>query len=265
MSGIKKLFGADKSQEFIKLLPNTTAKKFVIKLLILSISFFLFFLLIALGLFFIFQTNYFEDMSGNLSKFLTFAIILYGFTLIASFFIFNVSFSLLKKQYFSLPLKQVIKHVLIISISLFSFIYLVNIVQFLNDKSLATELLNIFNNPSPDSSNYVTEFFLIVFLWLLVGIAEEILFRVVFYRYLRRLLPRIIAAVLASILFSVFHPTSLILIGWINVFIIGMVYSLYYEYKNNLMTITILHFLQDIFIAGLSMYLAALTVQHFFS
>lgn len=108
------------------------------------------------------------------------------------------------------------------------------------------------------------EILLLVLLYLVVGIVEKILFRVVFYRYLRKVAPKFIAVIIASLLFTLVHfvtPTS----GGFNIFVIGIVFALYYEYKNNLMTITLLHFMQDAVSGGLSVYLAALTVVHFFS
>lgn len=267
MSIIKKLFGSDRSKEFIKLLPQTTLKRFLVKLLILLgllILFILFVLLCALIPLFAFQNNIFKDMNNNTYLLITFAIAFYGFQLICSFWVFNVSFTLLKKQYFSLPARSVLKHLLIIFLLLFSFFYLVDVFHFLSNKQDMIKALNFFNTPSESSDNSLISWILIIFLWLLVGVGEEIVFRGVLYRYLRKLSPRFVAAIIASLLFTLVHFTTPFT-GGIGIFVVGIVYALYYEYKNNLITITLLHFLQDILIASLSTYLAALTVQHFFS
>lgn len=221
----KKLFGSDRSKEFIKSLPQTTLKRFIVKLLIFIGLLILFMLTVGILSFFIFSGNVFNDIDNNTNALITFAILLYGFVLLCSFLVFNVSFTLLKKQYFSLPARSVLKHVGILFLLLFSFFYLAHVFHFLSNKQDMIEALKFFNTPADSSDESFVSVIPFIFLWLLVGVGEEVLFRGVLYRYIRKLSPRLVAVVISSLLFTLVHFTTPFT-GGIGIFVIGIVYAL---------------------------------------
>lgn len=184
--------------------------------------------------------------------------IFYVPAVIISFLCFYPQKNVLRVYFSSLSAKEIIKDTVILVLISFSISLLLNIIYFSNtDKTEITALL----------ANYkgLQNFFalnIVYFLqWVLVGFAEELIFRAGIYRGLRSVFSRYISLILSAILFVLMHDLHLFPSTF--VFLSGIMAAFYFEKRNNLIPIIILHVLQDMYIAGITLYLSAYIVNLF--
>lgn len=253
---LKKLFGNNDSAEFLNSIPDISIKRFIfltVKVITLT------FVIVVLAFISI------SGITGALGikldeqkQFLLVVPFLYLPLILFTVRNFFKNVSDVRRQYTSLKFPVVLKHVLFISLIFYSALFVLNFAYFVFNPSEAKSELFYFENPLNTGSIFNPALDIVFFLsiWLLTGVAEELFFRGAIYRNLRKLSNKFVAILIASLFFVLPHAPSN-LIGFISIFSIAVIFTLYYEYKNNLLTITILHFIHDLLGAGLLAYAAA--------
>lgn len=252
MRVLLRLFGKDSSKEFFSSLPDSSIKSVSIsflKIACFTMAFGIIGYLNGVGWNSIFQLNLSDESQLLVSWFFAYAAILY-FS-VRYFFPSRIE---LKRLYTSLPRKTVILHVFLLSLFLFCLCLVTTTVDFLRNPSAATTIVESFSEVEEETTGMgIIPIFLT--LWMMVGFAEELLFRGGIHRHIRKRYGKWVAIGITTVLFTILHP-----LDYGKAFFticLCLTYTLYMEYKNNLLTISILHMLQDLLFAGLSGYGAA--------
>ena len=248
-------FGSNKSSDFRDLIPVINLRKLII--ILIKIFFFVIFLPMLLGglILLIGRDSYAKN---ELTQSMVFMFLIYPSMIIFSYKYFYSSFIKLRIHLTSLKFTDVIKHAIILLISATILSYVFNVIGFILNPSDIQVTLDLFKDSASQNTNYLEIIFLPL-LWVLVGLGEELLFRAGIYRSLRNNYSMIISLISTSLLFTLLHPMSIR--NSIVIFIISMLYGFYFEYKNNLLTIVIVHTFQDLMIAGISAFSSAYTAN----
>jgi len=253
MNSIQNLFGKNNSKEFIQNLPKITLFSLLGKIL---------FSLVIIALILIIPSIIiFSFISNQENQYILIALFLYLALIFVSIKFFYSSFLQLKLQLTSLSIKQVLKHVAIIAIPFYIISFVLTLIYYLTNPAGIEQVISSFDAlaNSPAVINPYFDFFLFTSLWLLVGIAEELFFRGGIYRSLRNNTSLIFAVVISSLLFVIPHPPYGL--SSLPIFLLGLIYAFYFEYKNNLLTIIILHAIHDLIGVALLAYLSAHSAQ----
>lgn len=255
--------GEEKSQEFISLLPKEGFGKLIFNLfktLLISLC-----LIILLGFVVYFADQIFnlgldEDYMGGI---MVIGLVPFLAILVPRYF-YSHSFASLKRQLSSIGFLTALKHAFVIEVVIGIAAYIAFSINYLFNRNELVQTLDVINQLLSESQSsqipFIAEFIFALLLWLSVGIAEELLFRAIGYRMLRRKLSRFSSIVVSSFIFMVLHPLHLI--SSLVIFLGAVIFSFYFEYKNNLLTPILAHMLQDFMIAGVVTIGSAYTAKH---
>ncbi len=255
MNLIETLFGSNKSADFLNSTPKLSLRKLgsiLIKIFILVI-----FLPMLLGrLIMLIGINSYSK--NELTQSLVFMFLFYSSMIIFSYKYFYSSFAKLRVHLTSLRFADVLKHAIILIVTIAILSYIINVIGFIFNPSDIEEALNIFKESSSQNTNYA-EIIIFPLLVTLVGFGEEMLFRAGIYRTLRKNSSMIISSISASLFFILLHPIHIT--KYIVIYMISICYCYYFEYKNNLLTIIIAHTIQNLVIAGIVLFSSAYTAN----
>lgn len=244
----------ESNSSFIATLPNFSVKKLITRFSLSLISF----LICYFGLRFLSENFFSLDELSPITKYFALSWLFYIPAVITSIICFYPQMSLLKIHFSSLSVKNVIKDTSILILISFSLSLLLNIVYFTNPgKSEISNLLANYNG----LANFFSLNIFYFSQWVLVGVSEEIIFRAGIYRGLRSVLNKYISLIVAALIFVLMH--ELHFISSTFVFFSAIIAAIYFEKRNNLIPLILLHILQDMYIAGTTLYLSAYIVSLF--
>jgi membrane protease YdiL (CAAX protease family) len=234
---------------FVSSLPKFSIKVLIIRLIISLTVFFLSYLIIRS----IVETHFISLYTVSaIGKYLVLSWIFYPIAILISIFCFYPNKKILLQHFTSLTLIKVVYHTTILVLISFAVSLVLNVIYFINsDKSTAISLLSSYKGIGHFLSFNI--FFFIQ--WVLVGLGEEIIFRGGFYRGIRSILPMGYSIILLSIFFLLMH--SIHFYSSIFIFVSSAISAYYLEKQNNLVPIILLHILQDMYTAGITLYLGA--------
>ncbi|MDO8497379.1 MAG: type II CAAX endopeptidase family protein [bacterium] len=246
------LFGKDQSKLFFQSITPISIRQLIWKTCIIYFSFVL---ILSIGMVIV------SLLTPNINYEQHYGLLVYIFpaaNIVALVLSIRLLFkqNILKQQLTSLPIRTVIFHIGILGLFLFSLSILFSFATMIMNPELIQTTLEEFSTAEESTfPNLISVLLLAIFITSTTGFWEEIFFRGGIYRVLRGRYTKAISIVVSGIIFSLVHPLSIL--NFLYMMIFCSILSIYYEYKNNILTIAVLHTLNDLIFAGLSSLIAA--------
>lgn len=260
MKYIQILFGSNRTTDFQKNISVKPVKILLRNILVMIITSLFIAFLAIFGILFLQEKHVITQDRESL--FILSVPFIYGSLILTGIHLF-FNKKIIKSQFTSLSFRDVIKHVFFISLFFYIIIFTVTIIGLLNDPQATNEILISFKNESSTKPlvNLYVDMLIYISIWLLVGFGEEVFFRGIVYRVFRKNLGIVLSIIISTAIFALSHfPSDIFSVVVLALF--GIVTAWYYEYKNNLLTISIFHLLYDLIMAGTLTYLAAVTANY---